>query len=226
MDPETGSERNLANMIFRQITTNKRILTKAVRSTEPTAWDSEIAACLDDLASGNEYRVFRKNSLHPDVFIIGYQLDSLDKTASYLEAMARKGIFVQCAFLAEGYDGIAPMLSRVSPATNSKLNSLYRKYRITPKGKDSFPLRELQYTTLREIEEDLQYIPALPGKIKQAMDCFRQREQHYFLPCIAEHAARQPVIFLTTTAHALSFHLPQLIENKGFGYAVFVPRSL
>lgn len=224
MDPETGSEKNLAKMLFRQINSTQQAVERASRLAEPVAWDSETAARLDDLASGNKHRIFRNNSLHPDVFIIGYQLDSLDKTASYLEAIARKGLFQECAFLVEGYDNEAPMISKTSPVTNPKLNSLYQKYRIKPRGRDSFSLREEQYAKFKEIMEDVEN-PNVPLKIQQTMACLLQREREYFVPAIVEHAQEKPVIFLTTMVHALSFHLPQLIKNKGFRYAVFVPNK-
>ena len=194
---------------------------------ESPEWGFEISAIIDTAAKQHEYGLYRENSSIPQIHLIGYEQASMDKTVSFLETLAWKGIFEECAFFVEGYDKSAIMLSRAMPVTNAKLNTLFNNYKLKPQGHDSFVLRERQYATLDELadlrEKSPRQLRTIKKKMKAAIGCIVDRQWKYFLPAFAEE--ERPVIFLANMVHALSFGfcIPQMMQ-KDVKYAVWVEK--
>ena len=214
--------------IFQDIQVARKLLEQPPTNHKKYAWESELAASIDDLAEGNGYRVYRKNSTMPDLFFIGYEHLSKRETASFLQSLALKEMFRECAFLMEGYqEGV----------TNLHFDHIFREYKIKPQGIDSFSLLDFQYKKLREIEA-LQKSMDDPSqslstnktkmneKVLEAIDCLVKRERDYFVPAILEQKEKgKPVIFLASMTHALSTNLPIVLNNNGIRYALFVQKS-
>lgn len=216
--------------LFNQIQSSRELLEEPVVSRK-SLWDSWTAKDIDDMAGKSEYRVYRKNSTVPDVYLIGYEQNSMGKTLSFLEALALQRIFERCTFLVDGYDGSAVMLSRANPVTNLSLNNFYRRYNITPSGNDSFTLREQQYKSLHNVAALRKIVPEDEKKIREktleAMDCLVRRERDYFMPGIVEQKEKgKPIIFLANMVHALSDKFPIVLQNNKVKYAFFVPNPL
>ncbi|MDP3698470.1 MAG: hypothetical protein Q8R47_02690 [Nanoarchaeota archaeon] len=229
MDTQQISER--ARVFYSRLDEHIRRGRRYVREgrfIESPEWGFEISAIIDTAAKQHEYGLYRENSSIPQIHLIGYELASLDKTVSFLEALAWKGIFEECTLFVEGYDNSASMLSRAKPVTNAKLNAIFNNYKLKPQGRDSFVLRERQYATLDEIadlrERSPRQLRTIKKKVKVAMGGIVARQQDYFLPAFAEE--ERPVIFLANTIHALSFGfcIPQMMQQK-VKYAVWVPRN-
>ncbi len=203
--------------IFNDVIRNKSLLEQPIAPIE-IPWDSDLAAHIDEIARCNRYRLFRKNNLTPDFFLIGYNQESMDKTVSFLEALALQGIFETNSFLAEGYNGKAPLISQVNPVTNPRLNRVFATHQITPKGNDLYSLRENQYKYFSSQNED---------EVLAAIDCLVRRERDYFLPAILKEKEKQrPVLFLADVVHTLSSNFPIVLNNNGVTYAVWVPHPL
>ncbi len=199
------------------------------RFIDSPEWGFEVSALIYAAAKENGYGLYRHNSSIPLIHVIGYEYASLDKTVSFLEALALQGIFEECTFFVEGYDQGAAMLSRANPVTNVKLNNLFKRYSLKPEGHDSFVLRERQYTTLEEIaklrKSSPQHQRSIKKKVKVAMGCLVERHWNYFLPAFAEE--EKSVIFLANMVHALSFGfvIPQMMQQK-VKYGVWMPNPL
>lgn len=182
-------------------------------------WDSEITKEIDEIAVENRYRLYRRNTTVPELYVVGYEQDSIDCTVSFLSGLGENSILQQCAFLAEGYDDEAAMLSKASPVTNPKLNAVLSKYNIKPRGNDLFILRERQYQDLSDGN-----LPNDAKKVLEIMDCLVQRERDYFLPFILKNKKKiKPMIFLTNMVHVASSTLSTTLNNKEVRYAFFVP---
>ena len=210
------------DVLYRQLFNHiQNSLTYLKEASEPQEhlWDSEMAYRVDEIARKKGYRLSRRNTTVPELFIVGYEQDSMDKTISFLSGLGENSILQQCIFLAEGYDGEAAMLSKTNPVTNSKLNTIFSKYQIKPRGKDSFPLRERQYTNLgdRNLQHDEE-------KLLETIDCIVQRERDYFLPSFIEEKKQgKPILFLANMVHLASY-LQTILNNHQLKYAFFVPR--
>ena len=230
-------ERVFYDKLYRHIKNSRKNLSLPRKEpVESPNWGYEVSAEIDTLARQNGYRLFRhynwsweKDSTLPEVHVVGYEQTSMDKTISFLEALALSGIFEECALLSEGYDGEAALLSRVRPVTNSRLNTLFSKYRIKLTGEDNFVLRERQYAALDDLEEIATLKTSkseeeIRAKVHIAMKCLVKREKNYFLPAILKQKQQgKPIIFLANMVHAVSFALPQMLNNTGVKYAFFVP---
>jgi len=212
--------------IFNDIQRDKSYLEHPADIQE-TTWDSEIATRIDYAGRGCSYRPGRRNSTAPEIFLLGYDETSIEKTLCFIESLALDGIFKDCSFLMEGYDGTAAMISWVNPVTNPRLNGLFNKYAIMPCGKDSCDLRESQYSNLQEVDR-LQRSASdeqrIKEKVVEAMDNLVKREREYFLPAVVKEKEKgRPILFLANIVHALSSNFPIVLNNNGMKYAVFVP---
>ncbi|GEM_PF-6868959 len=193
---------------------------KEPSSSPERHWDSMIGQQFEEIALQNGYRSYRRNTTAPQLYVIGFGSASLDKWVSFLSGLGENFLLEQWAFLAEGYDGEATMLSKASPVTDPKLNAVLNRYGIKPRGRDSFTLREQQYKNLREMNT-----PSDHQKILETMDCLTRRERNYFAPLITEEQKQgKPMIFLTSMFHLASPTFPIQLNNKGIQYAFFVPR--
>src|SRR3989344_667642 len=223
MDAPAFSERArvMYDRMYAHVQTSKRYVSRPAKTVESPEWVYETSASIDAVAGQSGSRLYRNYSTIPNVHLIGYNHDSIDKTVSFLETLALQGTFEECAFLAEGFDEQAKQ-GKLAPLTNSQLRGLFKKYRLSPKGRDSSQLRERQYAFLDQIntaksEEERR------AKVHLAMECLIRRERDYFVPAVLEEQDR-PIIFLTDMIHVLSFSLPQMLNNKNMKPAIFVPQ--
>ncbi|HLD39813.1 MAG TPA: hypothetical protein VJB13_01605 [Candidatus Nanoarchaeia archaeon] len=205
--------------LFNHIQSSLAHLSEASYSRE-YFWDSEIAQKTDEIATKNKYRLSRRSTPAPALFVIGYQQNSPDHTLAFLSELGENSILEQCVFLAEGYDQEAAMLSKIAPVTNNHFNTLFRKCNLKPRGRDSFPLRERQYKNFAD-----QNLRHNEKKLLETVDCLVRRERDHFLPSFLEEEKQgKPMIFLANIIHLASATLPTQLSNNGIGYAFFVPR--
>jgi|SRR3989344_2419496 len=206
--------------LFDSLVCNLILLKENSGNSPARHWDSLVGKQIEAVALQNGYRSHRRNSPAPQLYVIGFGSASIDRLASFISGLGENFLLEECAFLAEGYDGEATMLSKASPVTDPKLNTVLSRYGIKPRGRDSFILREQQYDNLREINSPSDHQNKL-----DIMDCLVRRERDYFLPLIVEEQKwYKRMIFLASTFHIASPTLPTQLNNKGIRYAFFVPR--